>query len=112
MAVEDDPAQERAPDAFRVLQRSVPSAIAALPLSQRLPDVELAVGNDETPSLVDSIRGRAGEVLLTADAQGELAKYAGFALVKCNADYIPFDTIWVVMSLVCWRCFCCCRYFP
>ncbi len=41
-----------------------------------------------TPGLVKSIRvmGRARELLLTADAQGELDKYAGFDLVKCNAD--------------------------
>jgi rfaE bifunctional protein kinase chain/domain len=41
-----------------------------------------------TPSLVDTIRALAGEagVLLTADAQGELDKYAGFGIVKCNAD--------------------------
>lgn len=39
-----------------------------------------------TPSLVDHIRGMAGSTLLTADAQGELGKYRGFGLVKCNAD--------------------------
>lgn len=46
-----------------------------------------------TPSLVETIRrltrvnGRRGTIpLLTADAQGELGKYKGFALVKCNAD--------------------------
>lgn len=43
-----------------------------------------------TPSLVDAVR-RLAEThtpapLLTADAQGQLDKYAGFALVKCNAD--------------------------
>ncbi|MBZ0279843.1 MAG: ribokinase [Anaerolineae bacterium] len=41
-----------------------------------------------TPALVSSLRklGTAGNVLLMADAQGELDKYAGFTLVKCNAD--------------------------
>jgi rfaE bifunctional protein kinase chain/domain len=39
-----------------------------------------------TPSLVSTIRKLAKDVLLTADAQGSLDKYAGFALVKCNAD--------------------------
>jgi D-glycero-beta-D-manno-heptose-7-phosphate kinase len=39
-----------------------------------------------TPSLVDAIRAEAQGRLLAVDAQGELAKYAGFTLVKCNAD--------------------------
>lgn len=41
-----------------------------------------------TPSLVATIRKLAttAHVLLTADAQGNLEKYAGFSLVKCNAD--------------------------
>jgi D-glycero-beta-D-manno-heptose-7-phosphate kinase len=41
-----------------------------------------------TPSLVNHVRALAGSgrVLLTADAQGELEKYAGFGMVKCNAD--------------------------
>lgn len=41
-----------------------------------------------TASLVDAIRQRGTEagILLTADAQGNLEKYAGFGLVKCNAD--------------------------
>lgn len=41
-----------------------------------------------TPSLVNTLRtlGNNAKILLTADAQGELDKYAGFALVKCNAD--------------------------
>jgi rfaE bifunctional protein kinase chain/domain len=50
-----------------------------------------------TPSLADAIRSRANDVFLAADAQGELAKYAGFALVKCNADearaYLQRDLI-------------------
>jgi len=38
--------------------------------------------------VVDAIResGRTNKALLTADAQGELSKYQGFDLVKCNAD--------------------------
>ncbi|HRF97573.1 MAG TPA: hypothetical protein PLZ51_20335, partial [Aggregatilineales bacterium] len=39
-----------------------------------------------TPSLVEKIRMSAGDKLLTADAQGELDKYRGFDVVKCNAD--------------------------
>jgi rfaE bifunctional protein kinase chain/domain len=41
-----------------------------------------------TPGLVEGIRqrGERANVLLTADAQGKLEKYAGFGLVKCNAD--------------------------
>jgi rfaE bifunctional protein kinase chain/domain len=41
-----------------------------------------------TPSLVEMIRQRTTEnrTLLTADAQGELDKYKGFGVVKCNAD--------------------------
>lgn len=41
-----------------------------------------------TDTLVKSIRSVAQQkgVLLTADAQGELDKYTGFGLVKCNAD--------------------------
>lgn len=43
-----------------------------------------------THVLVDAVRALAAErpqpPLLTADAQGQLDKYAGFALVKCNAD--------------------------
>lgn len=41
-----------------------------------------------TPSLVETVRklGKSARVLLTADAQGNLEKYAGFGIVKCNAD--------------------------
>lgn len=39
-----------------------------------------------TPSLVNSITSTAPKRLLTADAQGELDKYRGFGVVKCNAD--------------------------
>ncbi len=41
-----------------------------------------------TPSLVEQARGLATSkgILLTADAQGELDKYRGFGVVKCNAD--------------------------
>lgn len=38
-----------------------------------------------SPDLVDALRA-AGAPLLTADAQGELDKYHGFALVKSNAE--------------------------
>ncbi len=39
-----------------------------------------------TESLVQSIKDQAKQHLLTADAQGELSKYRGFSVVKCNAD--------------------------
>jgi rfaE bifunctional protein kinase chain/domain len=41
-----------------------------------------------TPSLVEAVREMAQThgLLLTADTQGELDKYARFSLVKCNAD--------------------------
>ena len=41
-----------------------------------------------TPSLIHTVRQLAAErnLLLAADAQGGLDKYAGFGLVKCNAD--------------------------
>ena len=45
-----------------------------------------------TESLVNLLREKAQATLLTADAQGELDKYVGFGLVKCNAadagDYL------------------------
>lgn len=41
-----------------------------------------------TPDLIDGIRACASSpaALLTADAQGDFDKYAGFDLLKCNAD--------------------------
>jgi rfaE bifunctional protein kinase chain/domain len=41
-----------------------------------------------SPGLVEAARqlAKAAGVLITADAQGELQKYAGFDVVKCNAD--------------------------
>lgn len=41
-----------------------------------------------TTSLVDTVRklARQSGALLTADAQGNFDKYAGFGVVKCNAD--------------------------
>ena len=39
-----------------------------------------------TESLIQSIKAQASQHLLTADAQGELSKYRGFSVVKCNAD--------------------------
>jgi rfaE bifunctional protein kinase chain/domain len=41
-----------------------------------------------TPPLVDHLRLAAvrERVLLTVDAQGQLEKYHGFGLIKCNAD--------------------------
>ena len=43
-----------------------------------------------TPALVDTVRALAAgspqPPLLTADAQGQLDKYVGFGMVKCNAD--------------------------
>ncbi len=44
-----------------------------------------------TPALVDSVRALARrDMLLAADAQGDLDKYTGFGLVKCNADEARF----------------------
>ena len=39
-----------------------------------------------TESLVAMIRSTAQDTLLTADTQGDLEKYQGFTVVKCNAD--------------------------
>jgi rfaE bifunctional protein kinase chain/domain len=43
-----------------------------------------------TPALVETIRKLSADLdpapLLTADAQGQLDKYAGFGVVKCNAE--------------------------
>jgi rfaE bifunctional protein kinase chain/domain len=43
-----------------------------------------------TPQLVETVRACAADVdpapLLTADAQGQLDKYSGFGVVKCNAE--------------------------
>lgn len=39
-----------------------------------------------TPPLVRLIRESAKNLILAADAQGELDKYHGFTLMKCNAD--------------------------
>ncbi len=62
-------------------------------LRQHLPQVQAVLLSDYhggmlTASLVQRIRHLAAEraVLLTADTQGELDKYQGFGLVKCNAD--------------------------
>lgn len=39
-----------------------------------------------TKALVDAVRTLRGDVLITADAQGQFDKYAGFDVIKCNAD--------------------------
>lgn len=39
-----------------------------------------------TASLIAGIRATASHIPLSVDAQGELAKYKGCSLVKCNAD--------------------------
>ena len=39
-----------------------------------------------TPTFIQYIRETQTDVILTADAQGELSKYTGFTLVKRNAD--------------------------
>lgn len=41
---------------------------------------------DLVKALTDGLRSARPDIILTADAQGELAKYAGLTLVKCNAD--------------------------
>jgi rfaE bifunctional protein kinase chain/domain len=62
-------------------------------VSQHISSVQAVLLSDYhicllTPSLIDAIHAMANtaDVLLTADAQGQLDKYIGFALVKCNAD--------------------------
>lgn len=62
-------------------------------VSGHIADVDAVLMSDYhtgllTPSLVDAVRGmaRSAGVLISADAQGSLEKYAGFDLVKCNAD--------------------------
>jgi len=39
-----------------------------------------------TSDLVNTLRSQTNGAVLTADAQGNLEKYTGFTLVKCNAD--------------------------
>ena len=62
-------------------------------LRQHLPQVGAVLLSDYhggmlTGSLLDRIRVLAADhgVLLTADTQGDLDKYRGFGLVKCNAE--------------------------
>jgi rfaE bifunctional protein kinase chain/domain len=60
-------------------------------IREALPTVDAVLCSDYrvglmTPALVDAIRAESDKVILTADAQGELGKYSGFTLVKCNAD--------------------------
>ncbi|RMF79828.1 MAG: ribokinase [Chloroflexi bacterium] len=63
-----------------IIRDEIPQADAVL-----LSDYHLGL---LTPSLVKAVRQQARQagILLTADAQGSLYKYQGFALVKCNAD--------------------------
>jgi rfaE bifunctional protein kinase chain/domain len=56
-----------------------PSARAAIMLSDYLNGLI-------TPALTEAVRAAGPGLLLAADAQGDLGKYHGFALVKCNAD--------------------------
>ena len=62
-------------------------------IQQQSPRMAALVASDYlsgllTTPVVEAIReaGHSHSVLLAADAQGELDKYAGFDLVKCNAD--------------------------
>lgn len=60
-------------------------------IMHRLPEVDAVLFSDYhngllTPSLVGAVIAMTGDKLVAADAQGELAKYAGCTLVKCNAD--------------------------
>ncbi|MDX2077027.1 MAG: bifunctional ADP-heptose synthase [bacterium] len=60
-------------------------------IADKLPQMNAILCSDYhggllTPSLVEKIRMSGGDKLLTADAQGELDKYRGFDVVKCNAD--------------------------
>lgn len=62
-------------------------------IAEHIPQVNAVLLSDYqvgllTESLVATIRKLASsaKLLLTADAQGQLDKYVGFGLVKCNAD--------------------------
>ncbi len=60
-------------------------------IAQNLPKVGALLLSDYhggllTPSLVRAIQIKAQGKLLSADAQGNLDKYRGFDVVKCNAD--------------------------
>jgi rfaE bifunctional protein kinase chain/domain len=60
-------------------------------IEARLPGAQAVLLSDYhggmlMPSLVDGVRGLAGNALLASDAQGEFDKYVGFGVVKCNAD--------------------------
>lgn len=60
---------------------------------KQIPNVKAVLMSDYhtgllTPSLVKAVQQQVTHTgtLLTADAQGKLDKYAGFGVVKCNAD--------------------------
>ncbi|MBV9792262.1 MAG: bifunctional hydroxymethylpyrimidine kinase/phosphomethylpyrimidine kinase [Chloroflexi bacterium] len=62
-------------------------------LSERMPQIDAVLCSDYisgllTPPLVQQIVTLCAEhrVLLTVDAQGELAKYSGASLIRCNND--------------------------
>jgi D-glycero-beta-D-manno-heptose-7-phosphate kinase len=60
-------------------------------IQEQIPRIDAILVSDYhggllTESLVNAVRQQAGSILLTADAQGQLDKYAQFSLVKCNAD--------------------------
>lgn len=60
-------------------------------ISQKLESTDAVLFSDYhggllTESLVKTIKTQARDTILTADAQGNLEKYAGLTLVKCNAD--------------------------
>lgn len=62
-------------------------------LEERIPEASALLLSDYhvgllTPALVETARSlaQAAKLPIAADAQGELGKYAGFSVVKCNAD--------------------------
>lgn len=60
-------------------------------IAAALPGVDAVLVSDYQagmlmPSLVNWIRDQSGDILTAADAQGQFDKYAGFGIVKCNAD--------------------------
>ncbi len=62
-------------------------------IGQHTPEKDAVMASDYLTGLMTEtvvaallVTGRACSVLLTADAQGQLGKYSGFDLVKCNAD--------------------------
>lgn len=78
----------------RLSREPLSQAVEAMLISRlraAIPQVDAVLFSDYrggavTPALVAAARTHARDLLLTADAQGRLDLYAGFGVVKCNAD--------------------------